>query len=112
MLSETNDQEQPKKISKPSDFDHFDEKADSSNQVSPIALVVERAMKDKDGNDKGYFTFPELAFRAMLLPNLHLTEDDVKNYIDQELQEGKLVEIEPGKYRPTTTQKIERKEKK
>jgi hypothetical protein len=35
----------------------------------------------------------------VLVPNLHLTEDDVRDYIDEGLQKGKIAEIKPGVYK-------------
>jgi hypothetical protein len=62
--------------------------------------VLERSMLDQYGNNKGYFTFHQLATRAMLLPNLHVNEDDARDFIEQGLREGKLIEIQPEKYKP------------
>ncbi len=60
-------------------------------------------MLDGQGKSKEYFTHLDLAFWLMILPNEHWTEESTKKLIEEWLQDGKLVEIEPRKYKPATT---------
>jgi hypothetical protein len=40
-------------------------------------------------------------FRCQLWPNIHWTEDEAQQRLYALVQEGKLTEIEPGRYAPT-----------
>lgn len=62
--------------------------------------VIDRAMKDNQGNYKGYFTYQELAFRLLLKENAGWTYEKMDKALAQWKQEGKLIETEPGKYKP------------
>jgi hypothetical protein len=69
-----------------------------------VKEAMRKAMLDNAGSTKkGYFTHLDLAFWLMTLPNEHWTEDSTKELINKWLHNGKLVEIEPGKYKPATT---------
>ncbi len=60
-------------------------------------------MKDEYGNNKGYFTIEDWKIKLMLLPVQHplcCTEDRAEQMLYALLEEGKITEIEPGKYKP------------
>jgi hypothetical protein len=72
-------------------------------QSYSIEEIIYKAMLEPQGTtNRGYFTHLDLTFWLMMLPNEHWTEDSTKELIDKWLQDGKLVEIQPGKYKPTT----------
>jgi hypothetical protein len=61
-------------------------------------------MLDEYGNDKGYFTEDEWKTRLMLLPRQHslfCNEDQAEQVLYSLLQEGRLTEIESGKFKMT-----------
>ncbi|HEX6281561.1 MAG TPA: hypothetical protein VFZ67_04985, partial [Nitrososphaera sp.] len=71
-------------------------------QSYSIEEITHKAMLEPQGTtNRGYFTHLDLAFWLMTLPNEHWTEDSTKELINKWLQDGKLVEIQPGKYKPT-----------
>lgn len=79
----------------------------SSNQPKFDRLdaseVISKAMLDEHGNDKGYFTKDEWKTRLMLLPRQHSlfsNEDQAEQVLYILLQEGRLTEIESGKFKP------------
>ena len=57
-------------------------------------------MLDNQGTNKGYFTKDDFIFTLLMLPNQHWTEDQAEQTLYALLEEGKLQEIEPGKYKP------------
>jgi hypothetical protein len=66
--------------------------------------TLQKAMLDGQGKSKGYFSLLDLDFHLQMLPNnAGWNEDKTKELIDHLLQEGKLQQIEPGKYKPATT---------
>lgn len=65
-------------------------------QSYSIEEIVSRAM-----GDKGYLTKDDFIFTTQMAPNLDWSEDDTEQTFYQLLQEGKLIEFEPGTYRPT-----------
>ena len=69
-------------------------------------------MKDSDRNDKGYFTYQELAYRLLLIANGGWTYEKMDQALAQWKEEGKIIEIESGKYKPNPDQQQqpERKE--
>lgn len=68
----------------------------------PLKDLVKKAMKDKD-----YFTKDDWVFTCLLWPNLNLTVKSTERTLQQLLQEGKIREVEPGKYKPTDNPKEE-----
>jgi hypothetical protein len=64
----------------------------------PLNDLTKKAMRDKD-----YFTMEDWVFTLQMLPNERWTEDESEQTLYQLLQEGKIRELEPGKYEPTTT---------
>jgi hypothetical protein len=74
------------------------------NDLLVVRDAIRKAMLEPQGTtNKGYFTHLDLAFWLMTLPNEYWTEDSTKKLIEEWLQDGKLVEIERGKYKPVTT---------
>jgi hypothetical protein len=71
-------------------------------QSNSIKDIASKAMLDNEGNNKGYFTNGDFAFVAMIRPNEHWTDDEIEQTLQQLLREGKIVELEPGKYSPTS----------
>jgi hypothetical protein len=76
-------------------------KGGKNDLLEVVKEATRKAMLEPQGTtNKGYFTHLDLAFWLMMLPNEHWTEDSTKELVDEWLQDGKLVEIEPGKYKP------------
>jgi hypothetical protein len=82
------------------------------NDVSPIVLTeleekrlweaIEKAMVDSEGKyDKGFFTFDELAVHRLTISDGGWTYFRLDHIIQQLLEQEKLKEIEPEKFRPT-----------
>lgn len=84
-----NRQQEDGNRSKRSNFDQFDQ-------------IIQDAMRiDEQGkNSKGYFTLDDFVFELQLLPNTHWTYDEAEQILHRLLQEDRLQEIEPGKFRP------------
>jgi DNA replicative helicase MCM subunit Mcm2 (Cdc46/Mcm family) len=74
--------------------------SDTSDTQSDLPLndLTKKAMRDKD-----YFTRDDWVFTLQMLPNERRTEDESEQTLYQLLQEGKIRELEPGKYQTTTT---------
>jgi hypothetical protein len=70
-------------------------------QVDEINGMIQKAMRDGQGNNKGHFTKDDFAFVAFMRANEHWTEDEIEQTLQQLLQEGKIREVEIGKYKPT-----------
>jgi hypothetical protein len=70
-------------------------------QSYSIGEIINKAMLDGEGNNKGYFSKSEFLFRCQMWPNLHWTEDKSAQIFYQLLQEGKIQETELGRYVPT-----------
>jgi hypothetical protein len=51
--------------------------------------------------DKGYCTRDDFVFTSQMEPNLHWSETKVEEAFDAMIQDGRLEEFEPDKYRPT-----------
>jgi hypothetical protein len=64
--------------------------------------IMRKAMLDGQGNNKGYFTKDDFVYTAIMEPNWHCTEDQAEQTFLCSIEEGKLIEIEPGKYKPTS----------
>ena len=62
---------------------------------------IDNAMLDKEGNNKGFFILNDLVYEFQIRPNEHWTYGGVESMLSQWLYEGKIEEIDPGKYRPT-----------
>lgn len=50
--------------------------------------------------DKGYCTKEDFVFRAVMEPYLHLSETKAGEAFDRMVQDGDIIEIESGRYRP------------
>jgi hypothetical protein len=61
--------------------------------------VIEKAMKDSQGNNKGYFTLEDFIYFVQMLPNERWTENEVEQTVQSLVQEGVLGEFESGRYR-------------
>jgi aerobic-type carbon monoxide dehydrogenase small subunit (CoxS/CutS family) len=70
--------------------------------VYQVDRMIQKAMLDSPGNNKGYFTSGDFAFVAMMRPNEHWTDDEIEQTLQQLVQENKIREIEPGKYKPAS----------
>jgi hypothetical protein len=70
-------------------------------QSYSIEEIISKCIMDGQGNNKGYFTKDEWMVRLLLLPNERWTEDQAEQTFYQLLQEGKLTEIEQGRFKPT-----------
>jgi DNA replicative helicase MCM subunit Mcm2 (Cdc46/Mcm family) len=100
------EREQPKESQQEEVLEELDRSNRSNRSIEPsqghqsqLTEVMEKAMLDSDGTtNRGYFTLHDLSFWLMTLPNQHWTEDSTKEQIDKWLQEGKIEEIESGKY--------------
>jgi hypothetical protein len=81
----------------------------SPSQSYSIEDIISKCMLDKEGTgNKGYFTRDDWIVRLLLLPNEHFTEDQAEQTLQQLLQEGKVVEFEATKYKPTTAEEEEK----
>ena len=72
------------------------------NDFRKMSEVIYKTMLDSQGNDKGYFTKDEWTVRLLLLPNEHWTEDEAEQTLQELVEEGNVIEIEPvgsGRYR-------------
>lgn len=70
--------------------------------------AIEKAMPDPEGKyNKGYFTFDELGVRLKISSD-GWTFRKLDQVIQHLLEQRKLEEIEPEKFRPTTTIKVEK----
>jgi hypothetical protein len=78
-------------------------KASMTPPPKPYQLV-EKAMRDNQGNNKGYFTKDDFVYAAVMEPNWHCTEDQAEQVFYALIEEGKMIEIEQGKYKLNTTQ--------
>jgi hypothetical protein len=76
-----------------------------AGQSYSIEEVIDRSITNEQGNSKGYFTINEWKTTLMCLPTqhpLHCDEDQAIQVLHALVQEGKIIEFEQGKYRPTT----------
>jgi hypothetical protein len=64
-----------------------------NEQINPL---IQKAM-----GDKGYCTRDDFVFTSQMEPNLHWSETKVEEAFDAMIQDGRLEEFEPDKYRPT-----------
>lgn len=78
------------------------------SELSSIAVsekeirdVIQRAMKDEQGNTKDYFMLHDFDTRLLMLPNRHLTVQRSQQIFCQLLEWGWMEELEPGRYGPT-----------
>jgi hypothetical protein len=79
--------------------------AEETKELTPgeqIDGAIAKAMLNENGEDKGYFTLGDFILRLAMWPNAHWTQDQAEQTFWELLYEGKLVEIEPEKYRPAT----------
>jgi hypothetical protein len=59
-------------------------------------------MKDGQGNSKGHFTKSDFTFIVTMRPNEKWSDDEIEQTLQALMDEGKIRELEPGKYQPTT----------
>jgi DNA replicative helicase MCM subunit Mcm2 (Cdc46/Mcm family) len=81
-------------------FDQFDHHRDQTTETL-ISRIIEKAMLDKEGNNKGYCTEQDFVWRTQMEPNLHWTEAEAEQTFYALEEEGKLVEFEEGRFKPT-----------
>jgi DNA replicative helicase MCM subunit Mcm2 (Cdc46/Mcm family) len=85
-------------------LDRIDRSQTDDRDQKRLLGALQKAMLDGQGKSKGYFSLLDLDFHLQMLPNnAGWNEDKTKELIDQLLQEGRLHEIERGKYKPATT---------
>ena len=72
-------------------------------EVDELALqeMIDSAMRDKEGNNKGYFTKDDFIYSLIMRPNEGWTEDEAEQTLYALVQEGKLSEFEQGRFKPT-----------
>lgn len=99
--SEGNRQGSDEKITENGSQD--DKKRYTPPKVYLVGEMIEKAMKDGQGNSKGHFTKGDFAFVAMMRPNEHWTDDEIEQTIQQLIAECKITEVEPDKYQPAIT---------
>jgi replicative DNA helicase Mcm len=75
----------------------------TTTTAATISEVIEKAMLDREGNNKGYCTVEDFVYAAVMRPNEGWTEDQAEQTLCQLLQEGKLIEVEPRRFKPRTT---------
>jgi hypothetical protein len=102
---------EPEKVGGDVNTTNKDEKEDEKRYTEPKVyrvddgppVVVVDELINAAMRDRGYFTEYELEFRLNILPvqdkKIH-DNKSAKEIIEELLERGKLVEIEPGKYKP------------
>jgi replicative DNA helicase Mcm len=70
---------------------------------SALSQIIAKAMLDGHGGNKGYCTKDDFIYTTQMWPNLNWSEDQAEQTFYQLLQEGKLTETEPGRFKPPTT---------
>jgi DNA replicative helicase MCM subunit Mcm2 (Cdc46/Mcm family) len=75
-------------------FDHFD-------QGKIVLRLLNSSMSDGQGGSKGYCTVEDFVFATQMAPNLHWSEVEAEQTFYALIEERKLVEIEPGKFKPS-----------
>ena len=65
--------------------------------------IITKCMLDREGNRKGYFTKDDFIYALIMRPNEHWTEDQAEQTLQALIEEGKVVEFEQGRFKPTTT---------
>jgi hypothetical protein len=73
------------------------------SQSYSIEEIVSKCMLDAEGNNRGYFTKDDFIYALIMRPNEHWTEDQAEQTLQALIEEGKVVEFEPGRFKPTTT---------
>jgi hypothetical protein len=68
-----------------------------------FSQVIQKCMLDEHGNNKGYFTASDFIYTLIMLPNEKWTEDEAEQTFYALVAEGKLVEVEPGKFNHPAT---------
>jgi hypothetical protein len=67
-----------------------------------LSEIIQRLMIDEQGNNQGYFDIKKWKTRMMFLPNQHWTEDEAEQTLYALIEEGRIEEFEPGRFKPTT----------
>ena len=78
------------------------------DSLSLLKQIAQKAMRDDQGNNKGYFTKDDWVYTCQIWPNLHWTENEAEQTLYALLQEGEIQEIEgPGSVKfKSTTEKL------
>ncbi|HEX2472356.1 MAG TPA: hypothetical protein VHJ59_06365, partial [Nitrososphaera sp.] len=77
--------------------------ADEADYLN-IKEIVDKVMLDSEGNNKGYFTKDDFVYSLIMRPNEHWTEGQAEQTLYQLLQESKVTELEPGKFKPSISE--------
>jgi hypothetical protein len=68
--------------------------------VDQVDGLIDELIKAAMG-DRGYCSKDDFVFATQIAPNLHWSEDDAEQTFQALIEEGKIIEFQPGKYRPT-----------
>jgi replicative DNA helicase Mcm len=69
-----------------------------------LSQVIEKCILDEHVNNKGYFTKDDFVYALIMRPKQEgWTEDQAEQTLLALVEEGKVVEVEPGKYKARTT---------
>jgi hypothetical protein len=63
--------------------------------------VIQKCMRDEQGNKKGYFTANDFIYTLVMRPNEHWSEDQAEQTLYALVEEGKLTEFEEARFKPT-----------
>jgi hypothetical protein len=73
--------------------------------------IIQKAMLDNQGsNNKGYLTKDDFIYASIMEPNWHCSEDQAEQVFYALLEEGKIAEIEPRKYKSNNAHQAEEQE--
>jgi hypothetical protein len=102
---------EPQKEDSDVDITKNEEKGDEKRYTEPkvyqVDEMIQKAMRDEQGNINGHFTKSDFAFVAFVRPNERWTEDEIEQTLEQLLREGKIVELEGGRYEPVESLRSE-----
>jgi P4 family phage/plasmid primase-like protien len=62
--------------------------------------IMDKAMLNEQGNNKGYFTKDDWTVRLLFLPDEKWTEDQAEQTLLALIEDGEVTEIEEGRFRP------------
>jgi hypothetical protein len=74
----------------------------SSNPKKITDLLLQQILNRLSTKHKDFFIEDDWNYQCAIWPSLQWDKSQAKEAFNQLLQEGKITEIEPGKYRPTT----------
>lgn len=98
-ITKNDEEQQEKRYTKP--------KVDEVHCTTDFDEVIQKCMLEEQANNKGYFTKDEWKTRLMCLPRqdpLFCDEYQAEQTLQALVEEGKLTEIEQGKYKPKLLQ--------